>query len=756
MKLYRNTYILFLVVNLLLITRIHAQELIINSGKTQWVFENRHGLLTEWRYIGQPKHTFVFSPPCPIWEIVGTPSNISPNDEVSFSFAEDDNSYTLKWNGIVKNVANQSIPYEVVILCKPIAFDSLEVSFRCSIPEYFIKEIIFPKVTHVTMDKSTHLVIPYWMGEIYDSDAYPDVKTGFVGNRTWEYPGVLSMQWIGLYNTAQHGMMLWIKDWQQNFKQAHIAGDGNKGCLEWKHLISSPITDYSLPYFVCLSSICGNWFDMALLYRDWARKQSWSVQSGKARGQTAPWVEQTALWIWNRMESDKVLVPAIDMAERLHLPVSVLWHWWHGCAYDTGFPEYLPPREGQEKFITSVHDAHHKGIHTLIYVNQRLWGMQTNSWKEKQAEQFAVLGNDGKLHPEVYNIFNKAPCVTMCMGTEFWRETLLKVMLSTWHDTPIDGYYLDQACSSLPCFATNHGHVPGGKNFWIQGFQHLVARLRENCQSTNSIYREKTDKVVLAGEGCGEAWLPFLDLFLSLQVSKDRYAGNDGWRAMPLFQAVYHPIAIQFGNYASLTEPPYDTLWPQEFAPKEPLKLLDTRWNTQFCYEQACAWAWGQQPMIANYKKELWTQRKDVLEFAIKLAKLHHQFREVFLNGEMLKPLTEHSSDTWEEICLSVYAYRKEGGKSFLRRGSLLITMPWYSSEGKVILAVANADRIARELKFTTSTKDWELGNDGIIIKHTVSDNFQIGTFNDGHIRFQQKIPSLDANLFEFKGVERN
>ena len=28
---------------------------------------------------------------------------------------------------------------------------------------------------------------------------------------------------------------------------------------------------------------------------------------------------------------------------------------------------------------------------------------------------------------------------------------------------------------------------------------------------------------MLAGEGCGEGWLPYLDLMLSLQVSRERY-----------------------------------------------------------------------------------------------------------------------------------------------------------------------------------------------------------------------------------------
>jgi hypothetical protein len=69
---------------------------------------------------------------------------------------------------------------------------------------------------------------------------------------------------------------------------------------------------------------------------------------------TYDWLENTALWIWNRGKSDNVLMPAEDLKKRLGLPVSVFWHWWHGCSYDDGFPEYMPPREGKRSFISAI------------------------------------------------------------------------------------------------------------------------------------------------------------------------------------------------------------------------------------------------------------------------------------------------------------------------------------------------------------------------------------------------------------------
>ena len=88
-----------------------------------------------------------------------------------------------------------------------------------------------------------------------------------------------------------------------------------------------------------------------------------------------------------------------DVSDYLGVPVSVFWHWWHHCAYDVGFPEYLPPREGEASFTSALADAHDAGLHAIVYMNQRLWGMTTQSWTERDAEQFAVKRPDGKVQP---------------------------------------------------------------------------------------------------------------------------------------------------------------------------------------------------------------------------------------------------------------------------------------------------------------------------------------------------------------------
>ncbi len=325
-----------------------------------------------------------------------------------------------------------------------------------------------------------------------------------------------------------------------------------------------------------------------------------------------------------------MLVPAAVLRGKLGLPVNVFWHWWHGCPYDTGFPEYLPPREGGDAFRAALAEAHRQDIRALVYMNQRLWGMTTRSWVAENAAAYAVKGPDGAIRPEVYNTFTRQPCASMCMGTSFWRTKYATLAERAVRELSVDGIYMDQACSSLACYDPAHGHALGGGSYWMNGFRTLADDVRRRSSNARAL--------ALAGEGCSEPWLPYLDLMLTLQVSRERYAPVlDGWEPIPMFHAVYHDTAMLYGNYSSLTSPPYDDLWPAEHAPKEPLALLDRKYACQFYLEQARAFVWGQQPTIANFQPEQLTTRAEEIDYLLKLARVRMRAVKYLLRGTMLR-----------------------------------------------------------------------------------------------------------------------
>jgi hypothetical protein len=555
-----------------------------------------------------------------------------------------------------------------------------------------VRAIRFPRVLNVPPQAPERLAVPVWLGQQTDNPRALLTRPGGPARRLeWEYPGLLSMQCLALSSETGAGLYAACDDPASYLKTFALFG-GDEGGLNLE-IAHKPEGEgafrdrYALPYCAVLGAFHGDWFGAAALYRGWATNQAWALESRLTRRLVPPWVTQTGLWLWNRGPSLGVIAPALALQKELGLPVSVFWHWWHGCAYDTGFPEYLPPREGEESFKAALQAAHQQDVRAIVYMNQRLWGMTTASWTNEGAARFAVKAADGHVRAEVYNTFTKQPCATMCMGTEFWRGKYAGLAEAAFGNLGVDGIYMDQACTSLACYDPQHGHAIGGGTYWMDGFRTLAADLRRRCASRGG--------VALAGEGCAENWLPYLDLMLSLQVSRERYAGPDGWDVIPFFHAVYHPYGIFYGNYSSLTMPPYDELWPAASAPKEPLKLLDRKFSRQFHLEQARAFVWGQQPTIANFSPLQLKDRGDEIAYMLRLAKLRAQATKYLLHGELLPPPRVGALEAELEMSrLSIYAGQQGGLKEFRKSVPLVLAAAWRAPEGGVGVAIASiADR---------------------------------------------------------------
>lgn len=645
-----------------------------------------------------------------LWELAFSGiDSISPDHAGVFrgELLRDDAGLRLVWSEFTSPHA-RDLRVEVSVRLEPESPSSKWALSVFGIGQLELARAHFPRLLDLPRQENEMLAVPFWMGQ---SAANPRSFLSAPGTRgqrrEWDYPGSLSLQCLAFYRTGGPGLYLACNDTAAYRKAFAFFGDGQGNVsTEIVHLPenrATPIREWTLPYEVVLGTFEGDWVTVAERYRAWGTNQAWAKESRLRRGLTPEWAAQTGLWIWNRGRSENVLAPALAMREKLGLPVNVFWHWWHGCSYDTDFPEYLPPREGAEPFKSALAGAQQRDVRALVYMNQRLWGMRTASWTNENAERFAVKASDGKIRPEVYNTFTKAPCVSMCMGTEFWRNKYAGLAESAINDLGVNGIYMDQACTSLACYDPAHGHPVGGGTYWMKGFQRLAADIRARTGSTRAPaalagtraaatrLSRGAPHVALAGEGLGEAWLPHLDLMLSLQVSRERYAAPDGWEPIPFFHAVYHPHVIIYGNYSSLTMPPYDDLWPAEFAPPEPLKLLDRKFSRQFYLEQARAFVWGQQPTLANFLPAHFEQRADEIQYVMQLAKLRSQVLKYLRDGTFLRPPELNAPETALDISrLSIYAGQQGGLTTFEKRSPPAIAGAWRAPDGNLAIALAS------------------------------------------------------------------
>lgn len=610
-----------------------------------------------------------------------------------------------------------------------------------------LKEVVYPRLSALSAQPEECLAVPHWMGELAVNARALLSSPGNPRRVEYSYPGHASMQCLAYYRSNGPGLLLACDDTNSFLKNFVFHGDGRGavGC-EVIHLPeyspATPLRRYTLPYSVVLGTFTGDWFTASEIYRGWATKQWWSRDSRFTRGAVPMWARQTALWVWNRGRSEQVLLPARALQRELDLPVGVLWHWWHGCAYDAGFPEYLPPREGAETFQIALAAAQTQDIHALVYMNQRLWGMTTASWTNQNAAAFAVKAPDGRIQPEVYNTFTRQPCASMCLATEFWRNTYAHLAERALTELGVNGIYMDQACSSLACYDTRHGHSPGGGTYWVNGFRQLATDIR---------VRAKSSPPALAGEGVGEAWLPYLDLMLSLQVSRERYTASDGWEAIPFFHAVYHPYAIFFGNYSSLTMPPYDELWPVEFAPREPLALLDRKFSRQFQLEQARAFVWGQQPTLANFQTEQLTTRAPEIGFALQLARLRQRATAYLLHGTMLRPITLPTTPVETDFSrLSIYAGQQDALQAFRKAQAPVLSAVWRAPNGNVAVALVNIGDATVSLPLNWKGRIDEIPARGNIYRLDHTGRTQLARFHRATSAVKIQLPAHSACVVEW------
>ncbi len=612
-------------------------------------------------------------------------------------------------------------------------------------PATAIQELRFPRLLDLAQHDGESLAVPQWTGQRLLNPR--TVLCAPEGKRlAWNYPGMMAMQCVaytasngsGLYASSddtaafRKTFAFWGDGPQISFEFVNYPENGAKNANEWR-----------LPYAAILGALHGGWFDAAEQYRHWAREQAWTKDSRMQRGLVPTWLAEAGMWIWNRGRSDGVLPSAIALQDALGLPVRVFWHWWHGCPYDAGFPEYLPPREGEESFRKAIENAHEHGVKCIVYMNQRLWGMSTESWRDKNAERFAVKAEDGKVHPEVYNIFTKSPMASMCIATPFWRDTYAGIAERAIAEFGVDGIYMDQACDSMPCYDASHGHPIGGGRYWLEGFRLLSGDIRK---------RAAERPIALTGEGCCEAWLPYLDAMLTLQVSKERYsAPTDPWEPIPFFHAVYHPVAITYGSYSSLTMPPYDDLWPKESAPKTPLELLDRKFSRQFYLEQARAFIWGQQPTLANFMPNQLKDREEELQYVMRIAKVRHLAEKYLVRGEFLRPpevTAPSATSTFSR--LSIYAGQGEHLTTFEKTNPLALASAWQAPDGHIGIAIASIADDMLPISLAWNAAEYHMPSQGTLSRIGESGPTLIEPFQSPPAAHSLTLPPRAICLLEF------
>jgi hypothetical protein len=687
------------------------------------------------------------------WEVKFHPSStdVPPINEIipsKFSFSKPDPlTLILRW-GDFAGMKNFKIKAKISLDSdKALSYWNIETE---GIKGRLIESLIFPKIEGIKDMENEELAIPWSMGELRknprDVLANRNSKTK---RMTWSYPGPLSLQLLALYNPNVIGIYASCNDSLSYMKNFSITLD-TLNTLEYGMEnyppFDSTLNTYNPSYDAIIGSFQGDWITAAEQYREWGTKQKWCNNSRFKNRLSPSWLDSTALWVWNRGKSNNVITPAIELKHKLGLPLSVFWHWWHNCSYDDNFPEYFPPREGKKSFINAVISAQKEGVRSIVYMNSLSWGDSSESWKTENAEPYSVKDIDGNMLSRVFNIFTGNSLTTMCIATEFWRNMYSSLCDSAVNVYQTNGVYMDQACSRRMCYDKGHGHDIGGGNYWIENFGRRSNQIRSKIA-------DKTQPI-LAGEGSGENYIPYLDVFLTLQVSRERYAGVGNVETIPFFQAVYHEYAVTYGSYSSLVTPPYDELWPKEYAPKETEQLLDEDFNKQFLMEQARSFVWGMQPTIANYHSFLESEREEEIKYLLNIAKLRYRALKYLLYGEFCrKPKIESPEENIKISRLSIYKGREgESVTTFHKNVPVLYAGTWKAKDNNIGIALASISDNSVPIDFSFNSEDYNLPSKGKVYITSNKGKELLNSYTDGSIDVKFSLHPKGLCIIEIVG----
>ncbi len=539
----------------------------------------------------------------------------------------------------------------------------------------FVEEVHFPVVRRPCDDETKVLYTGLDMGEI-------------IHEVPWKFAGYdcFTMPLFALLYPDNRGFYLDARCSEQRPKHILFNPDGN-GNTELSMVFpqsngDTPKESWTLPGECVTGEFDGSWYEAARIYRSWAITQPFFT----ARTQENP-LRGISMWVWNRGRAEDVIPPVLELRKALpDIPVALDWYWWHSNPYDTDYPNFWPPREGEAKFRESVKTLKDNQIFTQVYMNGCCWDMDNPAWAAG-GEDDVLVRRDGTPKAYMFNCYTKHRLAWMCGEAPHFHDRLSE-QVRKLRDTGLSGQYLDMiaTASNHPCYNPKHKHERGGGTFAVEGYRKMLKRLR----AENPDYP-------LTSEGGNEAYMDLLDgVITCTAISIERVLGNQGKTLVPVFPAVYHgrnAMAL-FGSYAipdGITS--WDELWPAEDRwPEE----QEQEW-TQICPEQffvelmRCA-VYGVQPMVCNLTPKIYTEQKyrHIWECILHIARFYHENIIWLFDGEMLSPEGLECDEKEVKFMHRMIFTKPDGLKFVTQKMPVLLHGVWRSPEGRDALFAAN------------------------------------------------------------------
>ncbi len=359
----------------------------------------------------------------------------------------------------------------------------------------------------------------------------------------------------------------------------------------------------------------GDWFDAAMIYRYWVRKEAkWFPDGTRDKGHGTRglgqgtridmplWIRELCVWAVGG-GAPKDCVPIVkEFAKFMGVPVGFHWYNWHQIPFDNDYPHYFPTKEG---FAEGVQELQQSGVFVMPYINGRLWDTRDkgmDDWQfSKVALPAATKREDGTPYTESYGSKeadgSDVKLAPMCPTTKLWQDKVREIVLRLFNEFGVNAVYIDQVAAAPPalCFDKTHGHPLGGGSWWNEGYWQMLDAIRKAMPKDRALTTECN----------AEPFVKWFDGYLTWHWQHDGQ--------VPAFPAVYGGAIQMFGRA-------YRGGSTKDLA-------LRMKAGQQLVFGEQIGWI---DPNIVREKENA--------EFLRQVVRLRWQLGHYFWMGEMARP----------------------------------------------------------------------------------------------------------------------
>ena len=406
-------------------------------------------------------------------------------------------------------------------------------------PDWSVWHVRFPQIALAEPGDNATVLFPRGPGEV-KHDVWNTTYT-FRGR----YPsGWCSMQLMAAYSEGATGLYFGLHDPFASTTDIALRSDPNTRSVHLAYEHPAPDmgvagNDFALSGEAVWQLLRGNWFDAAMIYKAWARKEArwWPELGPEGREDTPLWMRELCAWAQTGGAPGECVAAVKGFAELLGVPVGFHWYNWHEIPFDNDYPHYFPTKEG---FPEAVRELQEANVYVMPYINGRLWDMRDKGMDDFEFTSVALpavtKNEEGKPHTEMYasNETDGSRVVlgVMCPSTKLWQDKVKDIVLRLEKGVGVKGVYIDQIAAASPklCMDKTHGHPLGGGHWWTEGYWQMLDAIRS----------AQPEDAMLTTECNAEPFVRWMDGYLTWHWQHDGQ--------VPVFPAIYGGTVQMFGR----------------------------------------------------------------------------------------------------------------------------------------------------------------------------------------------------------------